>query len=661
MALPESEIINIVHEGEKTKSSAMDIDDDAVVDTTETSPKAKSSKNVFTLPEDAGDRHVGRCIAWNFRTNTGTVIDDEDCEEYLVEPKDIQSVDRPILHVYETVEFCIEEKKEGGPLQATIVTKPGCDKVKSRWRESKRSGQMAPAGETRYLGFIEKFEKPRGHGFIVFKTQNYRNIYFPVVELQTTGEKQICLGAEVEFTVVEISDKKRQARNITRVGGGLITNERGLLGKMLRKSEINFDDRLPLEANSEPMSGIVECWFSVPGQEETGRIWSDNGRKPIRCKSSDIISTGAKILRPQSQVEFVVKEDHTAPGGVAATDVTGPNRRPYIDVASGPVHDHLKKIGKSFEEKENLEINPLAEYTGWVKSITDNGEFGYIESNDPTGKRHVEFTYHQIDWQGPGFPTLEINQKVQFSTCSWDDGTVRAIKITQVGGDPFKLDENSPEYKEIVKPKIKKQPLFGAPEPEPVKIEEPRYIPSKVPLQAPPRKAELDKLIGVIVDYNLPSLKGILQPLAGLPGGEICELLQFDVPALQCESFRAVKKWERVEFSRIVDNTKSKASYITGLNNTLIQFDETKLIEKEKWLLEAHQARTQKQMKERYENNRPQGRGSGWGPGPMFPVPPYHHNQMMSAPYFDGRPPFMGHMGWGPPPYAQYGNRFAPY
>ena len=75
-------------------------------------------------------------------------------------------------------------------------------------------------------------------------------------------------------------------------------------------------------------------------------------------------------------------------------------------------------------------------------------------------------------------------------------------------------------------------------------------------LQAKPRPEGLETLSGVVVDYNLPSLKGILQPVSGSEGGENKELLQFDITQLQCEGFRAVNKWTKVaKFSFIVHST----------------------------------------------------------------------------------------------------------
>ena len=70
----------------------------------------------------------------------------------------------------------------------------------------------------------------------------------------------------------------------------------------------------------------------------------------------------------------------------------------------------------------------------------------------------------------------------------------------------------------------------------------------KVTLPARPRKEGLETLVGIVVDYNLPSLKGILQPLSGPEGGRYKDLLQFDISELQCEGFRGVDKWQKVSF-----------------------------------------------------------------------------------------------------------------
>merc|ERR1719410_2536562 len=153
----------------------------------------------------------------------GLVIDEETGEEYPALGEDLLSVDQKMLHCFESVEFCVLPNDEGEK-QAKYITKPGSEKIKHSWRPSQRRGREAAVSEQRFVGYVERFDKH--HGFIVFKHKNFRDIYFPAAELQTTGLKTVPPGAEVEFTV-GVKDRKKQARHITRVGGGLITVESG--------------------------------------------------------------------------------------------------------------------------------------------------------------------------------------------------------------------------------------------------------------------------------------------------------------------------------------------------------------------------------------------------------------------------------------------------
>merc|ERR1719394_1060361 len=120
---------------------------------------------------------------------------------------------------------------------------------------------------------------------------------------------------------------------------------------------------------------------------------------------------------------------------------------------------------------------------------------------------------------------------------------------------------------------------------------------SDLDIPAPPRPDGMELLRGVIVDYNLPSLKGILQPLTGPDGGEHKDLLQFDISQLQCEGFRAVNKWTVVEYSRVEENDIARAMYITAENNKLINFDEDNFMERERNLLLAHRYRMLKRTR----------------------------------------------------------------
>jgi len=649
------------------------------------------------IPESKQNRIEGYCIHW--QGNDGIVINEDTGEEYKVNREEVMSTDAPLLHTFEAVEFSVDGDR------ATRVTKPGGKKVQYLWRKSARRGRDPPVGEKRYLGYIERFGD--NHGFIVFKEANFRDMYFPSQELQTTGVNVVPLGAEVEFHIG--LKGKKQAQRITRAGGGLITVEQGILGKFLRNNNTPHEEKQEIEVEEESdgivMSGIVGDWFP---RTETGIIWPMNGCKTVHCKVDEIISTGLKLLRPNTEVEFTAVKEN---GQVVAKNVTGPGGTPYIDAPPGPVHDYLDKMGKTFEEQNVMDIDPVAKFTGKVKMLTNNDEFGYIQPTIPGAYRHVEFTYHQINWVGCGLPRIPVNTEVEFSTCAWDDGTVRAIKISRIGGEPFEISpeelaererllsqrhsmtpipQQKKEKKEIeadiqVEVKNEKESTDGEEtngesRKRKADAEEPQTKRKRIskfdqPVPARPRPDHKRALLGIIVDFNLPSMKGILQPYQGHDGGDCKDLLPFDISALQCDGFRGVEKWSTVEFTLVPgekDDDISTAEYITSIENRLIQFDEENLLQRERLMIEAHGVRFAlkkarqieeqlRQAAQQYNSPhimrsghppRPQN-GMGWR-GKHMPYPP-------GMPHFP--PPMMQrgrgfHRGWGPRNnYRGYGRR----
>lgn len=595
------------------------------------------------IPETKTQRIKGYCVHW--QGDAGIVINQDTGKEYRVNTEDIVTVDRALLHTLEPVEFSADGDR------AIRVTKPGGKKVQYLWRKSSRRGRDPPAGEKRYLGYVERFDNQ--HGFIVFKEANFRDVYFPVHELHVTGVKIVPLGAEVEFQIGSKNNAKKQAQRITRAGGGLITNELGMLGKFLRDNNTNLEEKQEIEVEEDAegivMSGIVGEWFP---RTESGIIWPMNGCKTITCKASEVVSTGLKLLRSQTEVEFTAIQEN---GQVVATKVTGPGGIPIVDAAPGPVHDYLSKLGKTFEEQAVLDVDPVQKLRGWVKTLTNNDEFGYIQPNIPGSYRHIEFTYHQINWTGPGFPHIPLNEELEFSTCAWDDGTVRAIKISRVGGEPFELSpEEAAERERLVTqrqgmgrtpPPTKKKEVEADIQVE-VKSENATETDGKIsdskkrknesddhpakrkktnnfdkPVPARPRPKSQRALLGIIVDFNLPSMKGILQPLRGIVGGNCKELLGFDMSSIQCDAFRGVDKWSTVEFTLVegvtteakeegAEPTKvpGKAEYVTSPGNQLIQFDESTLLQRESWMIEAH---TMKYTAPPAVNRGPQGNWQG--------------------------------------------------
>merc|ERR1712083_1057446 len=145
-------------------------------------------------------------------------------------------------------------------------------------------------------------------------------------------------------------------------------------------------------------------------------------------------------------------------------------------------------------------------------------------------------------------------------------------------------------------------------------------VKSEVELRIKARERTTKKLLGVVVYYSLPSASGILQPYAGKQGGDIKELLPFSINDLQCEGYRAVEKWTRVEFSFKKDNCQKKATQITQLNNTLIYFNSQDHEQNTKWLMHAH-----KERHERRNPNRKTKTKTWMGSVLSFPVgiPPF--------------------------------------
>jgi len=607
------------------------------------------------IPAEAEeDRRTGWCSKWNDIENEGLLVDDATGEEHPVLPDDILSADQQRLHVFETLEYTLME--EDGIVRARYITKPDKVEIRFQWRVSQRRGREPPINKTRYVGYIERLEKH--HGFVVFKTEKFKNMYFAVKELQTTGSKTVPYGCEVEFSVKRSKDGKKQAKNLTRVGGGLMTVETGELGRMLRENNTKRQDKPDLKPTEEVQTGVVGNWFS---RMQTGHIWPCDGSKVIRCKADDIVSGGLKMLAENSTVEFIVvqEDDH-----LWAKKVTGPGGEPYIDAPPGAIFDHMASIGKPLEEKKTLPIDPIKTVTGWIKFLTSNNEFGYIEPDDPEGFQHVEFTYHQIAWEGAGFPFVPVGTPIEFRTCAWDDGTVRAIKITHPEGDHFMLGAD--DLAEYEKTMAEHQPPNADEKQAAMKVEEENLPFQDLDIPAPPRPNTLEKLLGFVVDYNLPSLKGILQPLSGAEGGELKELLQFDISQLQCEGFRAIGKWTIVEYSRVVKDEHPRAEYITAVDNMLINFDEKSFVERETNLIFAHRHR----MVTRTRNNpgaRKQNTRTWMGnimpfPIGMPPFPPPMMNMPPFPPMMDCPPPFYGgDMGFYPPPFPPFSQSFMPY
>jgi len=300
------------------------------------------------LPMEAQERHTGYVLRWNGLK--GLILDSESDEEYPVLAGDLLCSDSSNLHCLESVEFSLLADDDDN-LRATHVSKPGLERIQHVWRKSQRRGKEAPVGDERYVGYVEKYEKNH-HGFIVFKTDAFRNIYFPEIQLQTTGDRTVAVGSEIEFEVRK-KDGKIQAQNITMVGEGLITYETGSLGKMLRGSDMKLEHRKHLEPNSEErVRGIVGEWHA---KDEVGIIWPIGGYLRIVCKAEDITSTGFKMLRPETEVEFTaVKENND----LKATNVTGPNETPYMDATIGPIYDHFLRIKKSYEKKRIFKLGP---------------------------------------------------------------------------------------------------------------------------------------------------------------------------------------------------------------------------------------------------------------------------------------------------------------
>jgi len=201
-----------------------------------------------------------------------------------------------------------------------------------------------------------------------------------------------------------------------------------------------------------------------------------------------------------------------------------------------------------------------------------------------------------------------------------------------------------------------------------------RPIPSNVDLPAKPRAEDMETSVGIVVDYNLPSLKGILQPVHGPEGGEHKDLLQFDISQLQCEGFRGVDKWQKVEFTRVVKNERAMAKFVTAVGNKLINFDEKRLLQRERWLIQAHQQRmTKRNLENRIyfnDNSRKHNTRTWMGNIMPFPIgmPPFPAPMMAMPPHMGGMmdmpPPFFGDPSMAPyfpPPFPGAFQQFMPY
>jgi len=604
----------------------------------ETFKNDEKNKQKADIPSDIGARLKGWVLRWNPEAEEGVVCDQSTNNEYPVKKEELKTVDYEILRAYDNIEFSLQTD-DNGKEYAVCVTQPNGFKIRNVWRHSTRRGQDAPIGSTRYIGFVEKIEQHRG--FLIFKTANYKNIYFSVQEIQCTGAKRLWEEAVVEFQVGG-KDGKIQAQHITRIGGELITFETGNLGQMLREQNKSIDRKqYPKITAGKRMKGLVASWCS---KSESGVIWPDTGEKTVICKAAEIKSAGLKQLRVDSEVEFCLEKHDD---GIFCKNLTNPGNKPYIFPGPGPVRDHVSKSSLTFEEKSKLPVNPLKIQKGWIKLVTNNREFGFIEPRT-TDCQHVEFTYHQIFWEGPGFPTIPANTEVEFRTCAWDDGTVRALKITAPHGEPFKLSKEKLEENTAFDKKHPQHPPESAEE-----------FPLKLPLLEDPlprlvAKVPEDRIRGVVVDFHLPSMRGIIQPLADKSGGEQKGLYQFLQKDLQCEGFRAIEKWQTVEFTTGKRDNKAVATFITDESRMLINFDGNVLLQRERWLIEAHNRRLLRRSAKMPANRR-QGVYRNWAGTVMpFPIgmPPFPPTAMNPVAFPGGNygPPFMGPPMMGPGP-----------
>jgi len=563
-------------------------------------------KTIAEIPEEAKtNRMEGYLYEWDEKKGKGVVaiINEKTMDSKDVHVKKADFIlhdEQKTIRVNQQLELTVVAGKRcvgtyicapgGNKLHYDTLTDPKATKVVDRKTDKKK----------RFQGYVRSWSWKQGYGTLSFakKGQDYRHIRVSSPALKCTGMQHVRIGEAVEFSVRPVGSIMT-AINVTRPGGGVLTYERGILGRTLRMGDKLQKDRPEVEESEDRIKGMVESFSNDKGVGYIIPLMADDYYRHVPVVGNEIQATGFKLLRPGSEVTFSTEKMKGDDGieRVHAKDVKSDVDGP-ITWEEGKIGIFLIKMGKTFEDQEPCPVAPEKILKGWCKRFPFGGSFGWIQPKN--GCQHLQVSYNQIYWVGKGFPHLKIGAEVEFRAAYDINKKVIAIKVTKPGGKPFSrsppleippeepkdaiearnINSNALEYygteytKEIYDQEQKENAL---------KLQQAKKRKAETPINARPRPKTCAKVFeGMVVDFKVSKGEGWITPFADERGGETKGPLLFKQNNIRCDGFRAVEKWQEVEFTPKVINDVTTAIYVTGPSCTLLRFDEEALKERQK-------------------------------------------------------------------------------
>jgi len=563
-------------------------------------------KTIAEIPEEAKTNRVeGYIFDWDEEKGKGVVAV---TNKKTMEGKDVHITKADlILHdeqktcrVNQRVELTV---KLGSKLTGKYVTAPDSKKLYYDTLTDPKAKTVIDRKtdkEKRFLGYVKSWNWKKGFGRISFakKGQDYRPVRVNASALRCSGMQHVRVDDAVEFSVRNAGGIMT-GRNVTRPGGGVFTYERGILGRTLRMGDKLQKDRPELEESEDRIKGMVESFSNDKGVGYIIPLKKDKYYRHVPVVGNEIQATGFKLLRPGSRVTFStgMMKDDDGIEKVHAKEIRSGTDGP-LTWEDGKVGAVLRKLDKVFEDQEPCPVAPQKVLKGWCKRFPFGGSFGWIQPAN--GCQHLQVLWNQIYWVGKGFPHLKIGAEVEFRAAYDLDEKVIAIKVTKPNGEPFSrsppletppqepsdaiaalnVNSNALEYygKEYTTEIYEKEQIDNA-----SKLQLAKKRKAETPINARPRPKTYAKVFeGMVIDFKVAKGEGWLTPFADERGGEIKGPLKFKQNNIRCDGFRAVEKWEVVQFTPKVINDVATAMYITGPNCTLLRFDEEDLKERQK-------------------------------------------------------------------------------
>jgi len=563
-------------------------------------------KTIAVIPEEAQtNRMQGYLFKWDEEKGNGviTITNDKTLEGqdvHVIKEDFILHDEQKMCRVNQQVELTVEL---GSRLVGKYVCGPGGKKLHYDTLtnpEAKKVVDRKKDKDTRFLGYVKSWSWKQGYGTLSFakKGDDYRHVRVSSAALRCSGMQHVRVDDAVEFTVRFVGGVMT-GRNVTRPGGGVITYERGILGRTLRMGDKLQKDRPELKESEDRIKGLVESFSNDKGYGFIIPQMKDDYYRHVPVVGNEIKATGFKLLRPGSKVTFSTGKMKGSDGieKVHAMEVKNGADEP-ITWEDGKVGGFLRKLGKIFEDQEPCPVDPEKVLKGWCKRFPFGGSFGWIQPAN--GCQHLQVTYNQIYWLGKGFPHLKVGAEVEFRAAYDLNKKVIAIKVTKPKGEPFSrappletppqepidavealnINSNALEYygKEYTKEIYEKEQIDNA-----SKLQLAKKRKAETLINARPRPKTCAKVYeGVVVDFKVSKGEGWITPFADDRGGEIKGPLKFKQNNIRCDGFRAVEKWQEVQFTPKVINDEATAAYVTGKNCTLLRFDEEAFKERQK-------------------------------------------------------------------------------